>query len=656
MSVSWIGPVAVELWDPAIKWTSSVSGAGTRAGTIAGFARWDVAKQLLELVDNPDRFVTIGADTGVLEYVWAGDEQLRGLRGWCLLQSADISANVDHSLGDDALVPLSIGLVSVGDHRQVVATHSARALDNSHGLVGVDVVVAPLAVSDGNPAFTAEPGGTVATRAYDADHAGGLFGNDVDARTLQLRLAAPATLPGLLWPTVEDDAQPPSWVTNRGGECRAYDIAEGRAVYGPSHPLVEPSDLVLENGLTRAWCGARGIVPYFTVASLVDGAWVQCGHVLLVDETTGPVLERARLVKVTPGAVTAALHVRGIGDVFVSLRRGERMLRVQHGTTRAPTVATPRRAEWRGLPPTIDGPGAATVDAGEFGTGLDASGFAPLFQWPAASTQTAWSIRGAFVAPGDSDALPTSGMFTLLDVDSSLVATMYFDADDSTFKAEIDTDSVVTPAVTFDDGDVVTWVARFDTSAGLALTVATPDATVRAADATAITPAGTTPITTLGFFGTPTDLIIDWGDGDWGDGTWGGAVLPTAGVVDEILVFAGRLTDDQADALVDQAHQLASLPSDPRPVWYAPFNSTPLPAGDALASGRVVETDFDDNDLKRFAAALGPVIAVGLGVRSSSPVAAIDIAAGLADTAPGNTASDMHEQFAAQSQQETRIR
>lgn len=659
--IAIIGPVACDIWDAQFAWAGTPTASGMRPGSFTGTVPWAKATQLQELVANPDRQVTIGNETGVLEYVWSDDGFLRDFRGWCLLQTASINAGVEHS-GDDAVVPVSISVVLIGD-RQVVVPRSARALTNAFSLGGAELLAAPLTVSDGNPAFSAEPGGTTLEREFDAAHGDEFFGATPDGRTLQLRIAAVGVLPQLVLPAVEDTASPPAWVAERGGDCRAYDVSQGREVFGPSHPLEEPSDLVLENGLLRAWCGGRGIVPYFTVMTFVDGAWQQCGCVVLADETTGPQLDGARLVAVTPDRVTAALRVRGIGDVYVTLKRGERMLRVQHGTTRAPTVSATRRIGWLGTPPTIAGLGDASSGAGKFGLSiaLAAGDEIPAFQWPAAVTPAAWTVAGWWIPDDDDTAHPLSGMFTIMDAAGGSVASLHHSGDDQVFLGEVGATVVETVPVSFSGGENVFFALRFDDVAGVRLTVATPnDGVVHVGDPSTA-PASSSTFTQLVLAGWTFGESEPFGSGPpfGDDGPFGGAISAVNGRLDEMLVFAGRLTDSQVEALANAAVQLEGVPSTPRPVWYAPFDVNGLaPTPDAVGSGRRVELGPDPIiGMSRMVAALTAIVAgTDFAVASPSSVTVIDVMAGLATAATEDGAADLHDQFAAASEQEIRIR
>jgi hypothetical protein len=133
---TWIGPVELvdSLIDPQLVFTGTPTALGLRTGQISGAAPWASVHQLLELVDNPHRRVTIGGQSGVLEPIYFPDTLLGPLTAWVLLQSMQLGqADVEASL--DTLVPYTLTLASVGDgtYRQVVVVRSARAKANDPG-------------------------------------------------------------------------------------------------------------------------------------------------------------------------------------------------------------------------------------------------------------------------------------------------------------------------------------------------------------------------------------------------------------------------------------------------------------------------------------------------------------------------------------------
>ena len=148
---------------------------------------------------------------------------------------------------------------------------------------------------------------------------------------------------------------------------RAYDRRSGREVYGPRHAFQEPSDLVVWNGVLMAWVGARGPMPYVGVRVFYNGEWHEKGVVQLAPESVACRLVRASFVRLTRDVGTIRLDTFGgnITSVFLTLRRGERMLRVQCGD--GATVAT-KYVLWRGVPPYITLTSIASDPAGVFGT------------------------------------------------------------------------------------------------------------------------------------------------------------------------------------------------------------------------------------------------------------------------------------------------
>lgn len=138
---------------------------------------------------------------------------------------------------------------------------------------------------------------------------------------------------------------------SRGGDCRAYDDAQARHVLGP-HRFAAASDCRISNGMLRVRVGATGIAPELTVDAWrpnqgTDPAgWFAMGKVVIDATSVTALLTGMRLIRITPEAVTIRLVAPAIADAFVTLRRGERQLRIQHGSTRAPIVSLSRRVAW----------------------------------------------------------------------------------------------------------------------------------------------------------------------------------------------------------------------------------------------------------------------------------------------------------------------
>lgn len=136
----------------------------------------------------------------------------------------------------------------------------------------------------------------------------------------------------------------PDWVSKRGGDVRAYDLRSARNVYGPGHHFAVEQDIRITNGILRADVGPRNVLPNLAVSVFKGAAWRTMGFLYFSDANT---LAGARIVSVTPERAVLALAVRNEGEILVRLHRGERMLRVTHGQTRAPAVSVGRLIQWR---------------------------------------------------------------------------------------------------------------------------------------------------------------------------------------------------------------------------------------------------------------------------------------------------------------------
>ncbi len=97
MSLTAIGPVSVQVRKPTFNWTSvpGVHGFvgkahGHRPASISGVMQWPQALALSDLIANPTDRVTIGDQTGLLEYLNFDDVLLIGFTGYYLLQQFDL--------------------------------------------------------------------------------------------------------------------------------------------------------------------------------------------------------------------------------------------------------------------------------------------------------------------------------------------------------------------------------------------------------------------------------------------------------------------------------------------------------------------------------------------------------------------------------------
>lgn len=131
-----------------------------------------------------------------------------------------------------------------------------------------------------------------------------------------------------------------------------------------------------------------------------------------------------------------------------------------------------------------------------------------------------------------------------------------------------------------------------------------------------------------------------------------------ADVVDNVMVFADRLTDAEAAALLVATTPLGGLPApEGRLVWWAPLDcDAPNPLGGALATGRRSAAAPDSLGFTRWVGALrtGAAEIAPFGLQ----VAGVgwDVCVGLATSATDDTAADQHAQFAAESDQRLRVR
>lgn len=198
----------------------------------------------------------------------------------------------------------------------------------------------------------------------------------------------------------------PRAATQRGGDCRARDLGEGRNIHGP-HRFAATTQCQIDNGLIRLTVGASGVAPSLTVEAMtglrgfgdvyVDTysdlypgsytavAWTAQGTITIDSALLTALLTSVRIVRLTPAAVTIRLVSPVMADAFVTLKRGERMVRIQHGSTRAPLVTTNRRVSW-----TATGLTGSTATAGRVSeTAPLTLGFARFVSGPLTATGNA---------------------------------------------------------------------------------------------------------------------------------------------------------------------------------------------------------------------------------------------------------------------------
>lgn len=163
----------------------------------------------------------------------------------------------------------------------------------------------------------------------------------------------------------------PRPAASRGGDVCASDLAQDRNV-DHTHRFASTSDCHISNGMIRLTLGASGVAPALTVeawrgpvtvddvyddvyddlygGSLSAKAWMVMGTITIDSPSVSAILTGVRLEAISDEALVLRLVVPAIGDAFVLLRRGEPMIRVQHGATRPSTVAAERRIGWTASP------------------------------------------------------------------------------------------------------------------------------------------------------------------------------------------------------------------------------------------------------------------------------------------------------------------
>lgn len=160
----------------------------------------------------------------------------------------------------------------------------------------------------------------------------------------------------------------PRLATSRGGDCAVYDLSQdGRRVGGP-HRFAAPEHCHITNGMLRLTVSAAGAAPSLAIdawrgrvvvgdtyedvytddygGEISTPAWFDMGTVVMDSPSVSSLLTGVRLVKVTAEIVALRLICPLLGDAYVVLRRGEPMVRIQHGDARPPLVPIVRRIAW----------------------------------------------------------------------------------------------------------------------------------------------------------------------------------------------------------------------------------------------------------------------------------------------------------------------
>jgi hypothetical protein len=657
MSLRYLGPIAVSFHgDPSFSWAAPTGPSGFGPVTIAGSLEWVQAQQLAELVRNPARRVTIGPATGVLEVIWSDDELLRPNNGFYLLTGCRVSGDHKDSVSS-APAPFSLDAVYLGQ-RLPILSRSSRAVVNDYGLAGQATIGAPFYDEDDSGSlFFEPPGGTWFTREYDATVALDVIRTESDdARRLALYAGTPADLDAVAYPVFSNDSREvvPGWVSNRSGDCRVYDRRSMSEVFGPTHEFVQSSDIAVTNGLVRAWVGARGLPAYLQMEAFADGEWHQVGLPLLAGSAQ---LRAARVVKLTPEEVNISISLQNEASFVVTLKRGWRMFR---------TTSRGAGPVWSGMPP-AERADVAIGWTGFFGGGIDAGGpegswaepfeswagddrfswdgerITPDFRllWPRSVLPDEWA-RAIWWRANEAaaDLTAGAGVLSVLDEDLVGVARLWFDPADFKFKFILGGNTVESDVQTFAAGDDLLFVLRFSTERGMALSVRSDDGTVtHYADANAVDPGTDGRWDQVAYF---VNFSV-WGDDGWGDEpVWGGESIVSNGTVSDDKLFDCWLDDLEVGALAAAAHALDGLPLPlSRLVWHAPYDAKPVPAMSALTDGRRVDADVDDAGFQKVSLVLNAEQLVG--------------AVALARDEPFGDSASLHNQLAAESEQQVRV-
>jgi hypothetical protein len=157
----------------------------------------------------------------------------------------------------------------------------------------------------------------------------------------------------------------PRAAASRRGDCHALDLGQDdRLIIGP-HRFAATTHCRIDNGLLSVTVGASGAAPTLTIEGhrpatttgdvFVDTfhdvfggthtprEWLDLGTLTIDSPSVSALLTAVRLVDINPEAVTIRLVAPLMADAFVTLRRGERMVHVQHGDTRSPVADVDRR-------------------------------------------------------------------------------------------------------------------------------------------------------------------------------------------------------------------------------------------------------------------------------------------------------------------------
>ena len=220
----------------------------------------------------------------------------------------------------------------------------------------------------------------------------------------------------------------------RGGDCRARDLDQGRNVHGP-HRFATTTHAQINNGLLRLTVGVAGADPSLTVEArrgrvtvgdvyedtyvdLYGGEigtpeWLAMGTLTIDSPSVAALLTAVQMVRINPEAVTIRLVAPLMADAYVTLPRGWRAVRIQHGRTRSPLVDIDRRVRWTASPSPVGTAAGARVEEVSPAVGLDGLHRFVACIDPATADAGAFSVT----APSVTTARFGAGIGTYADLD-----------------------------------------------------------------------------------------------------------------------------------------------------------------------------------------------------------------------------------------------
>lgn len=648
MSLTYIGPLNIAAhYDPSFEFTSSPDSHGIRDARIAGFCSWETVETLSELLANDARRISFGSVTGVLERIWFSDDLLKSFSGWYLLDSLSLPAEQRDSVLD--IVGFTLTCMHLGAGRRAVVTRSARIPGNDNGIPERSILVQPFWGDDstGEP-FETDPGGTAFSREYDDRTTYDPSTPSVSGRSLRMYegVASPDALASVAQPTLRQNGNPPSTITFRGGDVTVYDRRDGRLVGGPAHHFLEPTDILVSNGIIRFWCGPAAIEPYVNVQAFIGGAWREVGVVAL-QSSAGDVLERVLLKRLTTDVATVELRIRNAGPIVISLRRGERMLRATHGSSVIP-VSRIRQIQWFGTPPPDSLDSGASVAAGKFGNALRLTSGLARWKWPSSALNASWSFRAVWIPDAADSSQPSSTIAAFADSAGQIGKVDYLSSS-KVIRFVLGSTTLSSAAISFSAGAFVDIAVSFSTSSGMGLSVKVGTGAVAHVSAPTALDPGTTD---AGYASLYLARLVS------------GSPF-AGGLIDNVQVFERFLTESERGTLLAAATALGGLPGpEGALVLYLPFDARLVTSGSGPGGGIRNEVTIeggnirnpDANGLTKGVASLDSVVQTATGLILQRTAATARFGAFLATTATKDDLTDHFRQLAADFEQEVRVR